>query len=105
MTGAPREDMVGVSLTRSEEASAASAAITERDPSVTVRSRAGYFKIERAGSLEFDLKDIARHLGRELSAYEFLVIVSSFYGRIDVGDGIVRVVSDILPARFAEGQS
>lgn len=96
---APRE-IVGVSLMGGEEARAAIAALTEHDPTVQVKERGGYYKVERSGALEFDLAAIARHLGRPLTAYEFLVNVSSFYGRIDVADGFVRVVAEIQPARF-----
>ena len=100
--GSLARDIVGVSLAGSEEARAAIAVLKAQDPSITVRERGGYYKVERPGSLEFDLPAIARVLGRPLSAYDFLVNVSSYYGRIDVGDELVRIVAEILPGRFAD---
>jgi propane monooxygenase coupling protein len=39
-------------------------------------------------------------LGRPITVPEFLVNMSSYYGRIVINDGILQIHSDILPARF-----
>jgi len=41
-------------------------------------------------------------LERDIDVPEFLVQLSSYYGRIVVGDGRVELLSDILPTRFQE---
>lgn len=43
---------------------------------------------------------LGERLGRPIDTDLFLVNMSTYYGRMDVGDGVVRIHSDIRPERF-----
>ena len=91
----PPHDIVGISLMASAESEAAIAYLRETAPDATVSDRDCFYKIERPGRLEFDLAAIAEHLGRPLDTEMFLVNMSSYYGRIAVEPGWVRICAEI----------
>jgi len=91
---------VGISLMVSAETEAAVALVRDEMPDARVSFRDCYYKIERDGVLEFDMARLSDRLGRNLDTDTFLVSMSSYYGRIVVGDGTVTVSSDIRPDRF-----
>lgn len=91
---------VGISLMVSAETEAAVALVRDEMSDAQVSFRDCFYKIERDGVLEFDMAKLGDRLGRNIDTDTFLVSMSSYYGRIVVGDGTVTVFSDILPARF-----
>ena len=93
-------DSVGISLMASAETEAAVEYIRESAPDASVDFREVFYKIERPGSLEFDMGKISEYLGRELDTGSFLVNMSSYYGRIVVSNGKVEIFSAIVPERF-----
>jgi propane monooxygenase coupling protein len=95
-------DTVGISLTASEEANAAVDMVNDEMPDAKVRDYDCYYKIEREGMLEFDMTNLSERLGREITVHDFLVNMTSYYGRIVVQDGLLRIHSEILPARFRD---
>lgn len=95
-------DMVGISLMGSEEATAAVALVRKEMPNVKIQNRDCYVKIESADLLEFDMAKLSEHLGRPLKVHDFLVNMSTYYGRIVVNDGVVQIHSEILPKRFCD---
>lgn len=95
-------DIVGISLQGSEETSAAVAMVRDVMPDATIRDRDCYVKIERANLLEFDMDKLAEYLGRELTVHDFLVNMSTYYGRIVVNDGVIQIHAEILPERFRD---
>ena len=90
----PPRDVVGISLMVSAETEAALEYLRAHYPDVTVSSRACFYKIERRGSLDFDMAAISSILGRDLDTDLFLVNMSSYYGRIVVSDGRVQIYSE-----------
>jgi MmoB/DmpM family len=86
----------------SAETEAALEYLRARYPDVSVSSRGCFYKVERPGSLDFDLAEISSLLGRDLDTDLFLVNMSSYYGRIVVSDGKVQIFADIQPERFRE---
>jgi hypothetical protein len=98
----PPRDVVGISLMVSAETDAALEYLRAYYSDVTVSSRACFHKIERKGSLDFDMAEISSILGRDLDTALFLVNMSSYYGRIVVSDGKVQIFSEIEPERFQE---
>jgi propane monooxygenase coupling protein len=91
---------VGISLMVSAETEAAVEMVRDEMPDAKVSFRDCYYKIERDGLLEFDMARLSERLGRDIDTDTFLVSMSSYYGRIVVGDGTVTIFSDIRPGRF-----
>jgi propane monooxygenase coupling protein len=102
-TPGPRDgarDTIGITLMASADTEAAVAMIREEQPDARVSFRGVTYKIERDGVLEFDMGRLGERLGRPIDTDLFLVNMSTYYGRMDVGDGVVRIHSDIRPERF-----
>lgn len=97
-----KRDTVGISLIVSEEAKAAVEMVHDEMPDAKVADHDCYFKIEREGLLEFDMANLSERLGRQIAVHDFLVAMASYYGRIVVSDGFVRIHAEILPERFRD---
>ena len=95
-------DTIGISLIGSEETREAIELIREEMPDVKVTDNDCFFKIERDGLLRFDMEKLAERLGRHFTVHDFLVNMTSYYGRIVVNDGVVEIHADILPERFRD---
>lgn len=93
-------DTIGITLMASADTEAAVAMIREEQPDARVSFRGVTYKIERDGVLEFDMARLGERLGRPIDTDLFLVNMSTYYGRMDVDDGVVRIHSDIRPERF-----
>lgn len=101
--GTPRAgagDYVGISLMKSAETEATVQYVRAEMPDATVDFRDVFYKIERKGSMLFDMSKISEYLGRDLDTSLFLVSMSSYYGRIVVSNGKVEIFSEIVPTRF-----
>ncbi len=106
-TGAPPRrrahvGYVGASLIGSDESEAAIALLQHDYPDTEVSDRGVYYKVERKGSLTFDMARLSELLERDIDVPEFLVQLASYYGRIVVSEGKVELLADILPSRFQE---
>lgn len=93
---------VGISLMVSPETEAAIEYVRATMPNAIIDCRDVFYKIERDGSLTFDMRQISDYLGRELDSGLFLVSMSSYYGRIVVSDDSVEIFSDIVPNRLQD---
>jgi propane monooxygenase coupling protein len=95
-------DTVGISLIGSEETTAAIALVRETMPGVTVTDNDVYYKVEGEGKLVFDMVELGDRIGRDYTVHDFLVNMTSYYGRIVINDGVVEIHSEILPERFRD---
>ena len=93
---------VGISLINSSDTEAAVEHIRETQPDASISFRDVFYKIERDGGLSFDMAEISEIAGRDIDTDIFLVNMSTYYGRIVVGDGRVDLHAEIKPARFQE---
>lgn len=93
---------VGISLMASGDTEAAIEYLRETQPDATVDFRDCFYKIERSGLLSFDMAQISELAGRDIDTDIFLVNMSTYYGRIVVGDGRIDIYSDIRPDRFKD---
>jgi propane monooxygenase coupling protein len=93
---------VGISLMSGSDTEAAVEHIRETQPDATIDFRDCFYKIERDGQLSFDMGQVSELAGRDIDTDIFLVNMSTYYGRIVVGDGRVDIYSDIKPARFQD---
>jgi alkene monooxygenase coupling protein len=95
-------DTVGISLIGSAETSVAIEMVTEEMPDAKVTDNDCFYKVEREGLLTFDMADLSERLGRDYTVHDFLVNMTSYYGRIVVSDDAVEIYADILPERFRD---
>jgi hypothetical protein len=95
-------DTIGISLIGSEETREAVELIKDEMPDVKVTDNDCFFKIERDGLLRFDMEKLSDRLGRPFTVHDFLVNMTSYYGRIVVNDGVVEIHAEILPERFRD---
>jgi hypothetical protein len=56
----------------------------------------GYWELDGEEELVVDLDKISALLERRFDEKDFLVYVSSYYGRVSVEDGAIRLLSDML---------
>ena len=56
----------------------------------------GYWELDAEEELVVDLTKISALLERPFDEKDFLVYVSSYYGRVSVEDGAIRLLSDLL---------
>ena len=56
----------------------------------------GYWEVDAEEELVVDLTKISALLERPFHEKDFLVYVSSYYGRVSVEDGAIRLLSDML---------
>jgi hypothetical protein len=56
----------------------------------------GYWELDAEDELLVDLHKISELLERPFDEKDFLVYVSSYYGRVSVEDGAIRLLADML---------
>jgi alkene monooxygenase coupling protein len=95
-------DTVGISLIGSTETAVAVEMVTEEMPDAKITDNDCFYKVERNGLLRFDMADLSERLGRDYTVHDFLVNMTSYYGRIVVSDDAVEIYADILPERFRD---
>ena len=65
----------------------------------------GYWELDAENELVVDLHKISELLERPFDEKDFLVYVSSYYGRVSVEDGAIRLLSDMLMVADYEQES
>jgi propane monooxygenase coupling protein len=95
-------DTVGISLIGSAETAVAIEMVAEEMPDAKITDNDCFYKIERDGLLSFNMAELSDRLGREYTVHDFLVNMTSYYGRIVVSDAAVEIYADILPERFRD---
>jgi hypothetical protein len=93
---------VGISLIGSAETTAAVEMVREMMPDAKITDNDVYFKIEQEDLLRFDMEELGSRLGHAYTVHDFLVNMTSYYGRIVINDGVVEIHSEILPDRFRD---
>lgn len=91
-------DGVGLFLMGAAESEAVVEQLKELRPDeVSAEWRGAYWAIRAPGRIDVDLKDLSERVGRDIEISDFLVILSSYYGRIVLGDDTFSIVTDIDP--------
>jgi alkene monooxygenase coupling protein len=93
-------DTVGISLIGSSETSVAIEMVADEMPDATITDNDCFYKIEREKLLRFGMAELSDRLGRTYTVHDFLVNMTSYYGRIVVSDEAVEIHAEILPERF-----
>jgi MmoB/DmpM family len=95
-------DRVGISLMVSADTEAIIEVTRQKYPDAKIDFRDCFYKVEREGSLDWNMEEVGERLGRPYDTDLFLVNMSSYYGRIVVSDGEVQISSEMLPNRFRD---
>lgn len=90
------KDTVGMVLMSSEEAKTIVELLREQRPDLTITDDGCYYSIEGQGKIEIDLDAVSERLGRDLELSSFLVIMSSFYGRVHTEERRFGVHAELL---------
>ena len=93
---------VGISFMVSADTEAIVELTRDKYPDAKIDFRDCFYKVEREGSLDWGMDDVSERLGRPYDTDLFLVNMSSYYGRIVVSDGWVRISSDVVPDRLRD---
>jgi hypothetical protein len=83
-------------LMKSPEADATIDALAESDPDVLATDMVSYWKLTSPGDIHVDMAAVSAELGETVSLSRWLVIMSSFVGRIETGDEYLTVTSAML---------
>lgn len=89
-------DTVGLVLMGSEEADVAVEMLREEQPNLRITKTNCYWMIEGEGKIEVDVNEVGERLGRDLDMSTFLVVMSSYYGRVQMTDHIFGVYAEML---------
>ncbi|MGH8007656.1 MAG: MmoB/DmpM family protein, partial [Candidatus Binatia bacterium] len=90
------KDTVGMVLMGSEEAEAAVQMLREQRPDLTITYTDCFYSIDGRGKIEIDLAELSDRMGREITVQDFLVVFSTFYGRINMDEKCFGVYADML---------
>lgn len=91
-----RGQQVGLCLMKSDEADAVVEHLKDTSPDVRIEDHVTFYRAEAQSKILVDLAEVGDRLGRSLTLPGFLVIVSTYYGRIEVDD-MKFVVTAALP--------
>lgn len=86
---------VGVKLIAGEEAEAAAETVAATYPDAVIERYPAYISIEVPNRLTFEMGRISEQLGRPYDMPTFLVILSSYNGRINVEDNRITISSEL----------
>lgn len=89
-------NIVGLKLMNGEEAEAVAAVVAETSPEAEIERTVAYISIEAPNRLVLDLTQVSEELGRPYDAPTFLVIMSSYTGRITVEDEQVSLTTELV---------
>ncbi len=87
---------VGVKLMAGEEAEAVATVIARIYPEAEIERYPAYISIQRPYQLTFDIPLISEELGRPYDAPTFLVILSSYNGRISIEDERITITTELV---------
>jgi hypothetical protein len=86
---------IGIVLMKSEEAEATVDYVRETCPQVRVHDRNTFYLLEAEGTIRIPLAEVEQYLGKPLTMPGFLVVMSTYYGRVSTEDDAFVVTSDM----------
>jgi hypothetical protein len=87
---------VVVVLMKSPEADATLDVLREDHPQVEIHDGGPYWQLQHPKEIHVDLLRVGEELGEEIALSEWLVIMSSFVGRVETEPDSFRVTSEML---------
>lgn len=87
---------VGIKVIGGEEAEAVAEVVAAAYPGAEIEHYPAYISIEVPNRLVLDLPQISEQLGRPYDVPAFLVILSSYNGRISVEDERITIATELV---------
>jgi hypothetical protein len=94
---------IGIVLMKSEEAKATVDYVREMCPQIRLQDRNTFYLLETEGTIRIPLAEVEQFLGKPLTMPQFLVVMSTYYGRAYTEDDAFVVTSDM--SQLDEGAS
>ena len=85
-----------VVLMKGDEADATISAIRRDQPMATIEEHGTFWQIAAQDELIIDLARVGEELGREIDLGQWLTIMTTYVGRVDIEEGVFRVTSQML---------
>ena len=93
MTATQEKHSTVLVLMKSPEADATIDALAESSPEVVAVDMGSYWKLTSSGDIRVDMEAVSAELGEPVSLSRWLVVMSSYVGRIETGDAHLTVTS------------
>lgn len=87
---------VVVVLMKGDEADATISAIRQDQPAATIVDHGTFWQIGAQDELVIDMSRVGDELGREIDLGQWLTIMTTFVGRVEVEEGRFRITSEML---------
>jgi MmoB/DmpM family len=85
-----------VVLMKGDEADATISVIRRDQPAARIEDHGTFWQIGAQGELVIDLARVGEELGQEIELGQWLTIMTTYVGRVDVEEGVFRITSDML---------
>jgi hypothetical protein len=95
VTAAARAYEVAVALMKSPEAEATIAVVLEADPDAEVVDRGPYLHLRSPHDITVDLNAVGDELGEDITLSRWLVVMSTYTGRIITGDDFITFTAEL----------
>jgi MmoB/DmpM family len=95
VTAPSRAYEVAIALMKSPEADATVAVVTEADPDAEVIDRGPYLHLRSPHDITVDLNAVADELGEDVPLSRWLVVMSTYTGRIVTGDDFITFTAEL----------
>jgi hypothetical protein len=95
MTAASRAYETAVALMKSPEAEATITVVTEADPDAEVIDRGPYLHLRSPHDIHIDLNAVGDELGEDIALSRWLVVMSTYTGRIITGADFITITAEL----------
>jgi hypothetical protein len=95
MTASSRAYETAIALIKSPEAEATIAVVQEADPDAEVIDRGSYLHLRSPHDITVDLNAVGDELGEDIPLSRWLVVMSTYTGRIITGDDFITITAEL----------
>lgn len=88
-------DQVVLILMKSDEGDATIEVLQSDHPHLEITDRGPYWRIRTNGEIVIDINRVSEELGEDIDLSDWLVIMSTFVGRVETGPDFFRVTSEM----------
>lgn len=85
-----------VVLMKGDEADATISVIRHDQPAAKIEEHGTFWQIGAQDELIIDLARVGDELGREIDLGQWLTIMTTYVGRVDIEEGVFRITSQML---------
>jgi len=85
-----------VVLMKGDEADATISTIRRDQPAAKIEEHGTFWQIGAQDELVIDLARVGEELGREIDLGQWLTIMTTYVGRVEIEEGVFRITSQML---------